>query len=277
MKKYRILLLFLICIDFSLQAQEQFIPPRPERFTPVVDSAKVLSAEQITTLTNKIKRFEDSTGSQIAVVFIPSLKGYDVESYAYEWYKKWEYGQKKNNNGVLVFAGINDRKMHIEVGYGLEGAIPDALAKRIIEDHLKPNFRNSDYYQGADEAVDKLAQLASGEPYEKEVKSPPMSGWDIVIVLICFLFLPLLLVGLIIYWIVKAVRNKNRSTTISSKGTKSNYIPPTSGSSYSDYSDSSKRSYSDYSDKYSDYSDSYSDYSDSGGGSSGGGGASGDW
>ncbi len=277
MKKYLLAFCLLVGNGYALLAQEQFIPPRPERFTPVVDSAQVLWPAQIQSLTQTIKRFEDSTGTQIAVVLLPSLKGYTVEEYAFQWFKKWEYGQQKNNNGVLIFAAINDRKVHIEVGYGLEGAIPDAYAKRIIENQIKPNFRGSNYFQGVNEAVYALIELANGEAYEETAKEPVEWYWYLLVVIFLVL-LPLVLVILIIVWIVKAIKKKPNATTYTSQGTQNTFIPPPS-SSYSDSSDTpTKHSYSDYSD-YSDkssYSD-YSDYSDSGGGSSGGGGASGSW
>lgn len=275
MKTHILALCLFVSSLSTLVAQEQFIPPRPDRFTPVVDSAQVLSVEQEAALTQKIKRFEDSTGTQVAVVILSSLHGYTVEGYAVEWFKKWQYGQQKNNNGVLLLAAITDHKVHIETGYGLEGAIPDAYAKRIIETDIKPNFKAGNYYQGIDTSVDNLIRLASGESYEKEEsESVP---WILYVIFIPIgIFAIIFVVMFVIEW---RRSGQAASTTLSSKGTsyssKKNKKTPRQnlGSSYSDYSDK----YSDYSDKYSDYSDSYSDYSDSSGGSSGGGGASGDW
>jgi uncharacterized protein len=267
----------------TLIAQEQFIPPRPEHFTPIVDSAQVLSVEQEAALTQKIKRFEDSTGTQVAVVILSSLHGYTVEGYAVEWFKKWQYGQQKNNNGVLLLAAITDHKVHIETGYGLEGAIPDAYAKRIIETDIKPNFKAGNYYQGIDASVDNLIRLASGESYEKE-ESESGPSWVLYVI---FIPIGIFAIVFVVMFVIEWRRSgKQAQMTLSSKGTKysskknKNTPKQNLGSSYSDYSDKYSDysdKYSDYSDKYSDYSDSYSDYSDSSGGSSGGGGASGDW
>jgi len=136
-------------------------PPQPPRL--VNDLAGVLSAEQISALENKLVAYDDSTSSQLAVVLVKTLDDYPIEEYALQLYRKWQIGNKTTNNGVLILAAIDDRKIRIEVGYGLEGAIPDITANQIIANDIGPSFRNGDYFEGLDKATSSIIAAAAGE------------------------------------------------------------------------------------------------------------------
>ncbi|HEY2727365.1 MAG TPA: TPM domain-containing protein, partial [Parafilimonas sp.] len=154
-------LLFFITIAFNLTAQNILPKPNPPRL--VVDAASLLSPDQQQILEQKLDAFNDSTSNQIAVVTVNDLDGDDAEDYANKLFREWGIGGSKHNNGVLLLISKNDRKFRIEVGYGLEGAITDVQSNDILENDLRPNFKNGDFYAGIDEAVNSLEKAAAGE------------------------------------------------------------------------------------------------------------------
>ncbi len=123
----------------------------------------MLAPEQVQALENKLVAYDDSTSSQIAIVTVPSLQGYEDEEFALALGREWGVGGKEFSNGVVVLVSRDDRKSRIEVGYGLEGAIPDITAKTIIENEMLPSFREGNYYRGLDLATDALIRAAAGE------------------------------------------------------------------------------------------------------------------
>jgi uncharacterized protein len=125
--------------------------------------AQVLQPQEVAALEQKLVSYNDSTTSQIAVVTVPTLGGSEIADYAQKLYESWGIGSKNNNNGILVLVAIQERQARIQTGYGLEGAVPDALAKRIISNTLIPAFRQNQYYAGLDRATDQLIALAKGE------------------------------------------------------------------------------------------------------------------
>lgn len=162
MKKY----LLLACLLFTVAASAQNVPDRPNPPRLVNDLAHALTADQIQALERKLVAYDDSTSNQITIVTVPTTGDYAIEDYALAILRKWGVGNKKSNNGVVILAAINDRKVRIEVGYGLEGAIPDGVASEIIQTKVVPNFRGADadnYYRGFDQATDELMKAARGE------------------------------------------------------------------------------------------------------------------
>jgi uncharacterized protein len=129
----------------------------------VNDFASVLSVEQKNMLENKLQAFNVSTTNEIAVVTIKSLQGDYIEHYAVELFKAWGIGTKKNDNGVLLLVAVDDHTMRIEVGYGLEGALTDALSSSIIRNDLTPAFKQNDFYGGLDKATDDIILATKGE------------------------------------------------------------------------------------------------------------------
>lgn len=136
----------------------------------VVDETNTLTTNQKQTLINKLRSFEDATTNQVVVYIINSLGGKTIEQYSYEIATKNQIGQKGKNNGVLFLISMTDKKMRIEVGYGLEGALPDAICKRIIDNEVKPEFQKSNYYDGILKGVDAIISATKGE-YKSEKQS----------------------------------------------------------------------------------------------------------
>ncbi|MFY8060611.1 MAG: TPM domain-containing protein [Arenimonas sp.] len=153
----------------------------PQLAQHVTDTTGTLSAGQIAELEQRLTEFEKRKGSQVAVYMIPTLDGQSLEDAALAAAEKNRLGRAKVDDGVLLFIAKDDRKVRIEVGYGLEGAIPDAKAGRIIREYLAPNFRKGDYYQGINEATGAIVQLIDGEELpqplqDEQTDQPPPGG-----------------------------------------------------------------------------------------------------
>lgn len=170
MKNIFAFIFLLLC--FCVQAQiDKVIPARPQPPKLVNDFAEMLTPEQEHALEAKLVAYNDSTSSQVAIVAIGSLNGYDISEYGLALGRKWGVGGKQYNNGIIVLVSLHDRKARIEVGPGLEGAIPDITAKSIIDNAINPNFKNENYYRGLDQATDLIIKAAAGE-----YKAPPGYG-----------------------------------------------------------------------------------------------------
>ncbi len=163
-----LLLLAWLLALLPLAARAQTIPPRPDPPRLVNDLAGLLQPEQVLALEQKLVAYNDSTSSQIAVVTIPSLDGNDIADYSQKLYESWGIGQKGKDNGILILVAAKEHDARIQTGYGMEGAVPDALAKRIISNELVPAFRQNNYYAGLDRATDALFALARGEGYKAD-------------------------------------------------------------------------------------------------------------
>jgi uncharacterized protein len=173
----------------SLQLWAQNIPEKPSPARFVNDFAGLLSASESSSLEQKLDNYQDTTSTQMVIVTVSSLDNYDVESYSYTLAKNWGIGQKGKNNGILILVAPNEHKMRIEVGYGLEGAIPDAVCKQIIREVMKPYFKQNNYYQGLNEATTYLIKYASGEYKADPNADGNNSGaiWLIVFIIIIVL------------------------------------------------------------------------------------------
>ncbi|MDX1418688.1 MAG: TPM domain-containing protein, partial [Rubricoccaceae bacterium] len=137
------------------------IPPRPDAL--VNDYAGLLAPAEQAALERKLVAYDDSTSTQIAVVIFPSLEGGDAGSLATEIGQAWGVGQAGFDNGVVVLVGLEDRQVFIATGYGAEGAVPDALAGRIVRNVIVPAFRSGQFYAGLDAATTALMQALAGE------------------------------------------------------------------------------------------------------------------
>jgi uncharacterized protein len=158
LKRSILLFTFLFCAVMAF-AQEF-----PEKSTTLVtDYTNSLSAEDKQRLENKLVAFNDSSSTQIAIVLIKSVGEYDIAEYGAALGRKWGIGQKGKNNGLLILAAIGDRKITIQTGYGAEGAVPDIITHQIIDNDIKPHFRQNDYYGGLDAATDNLIKYTKGE------------------------------------------------------------------------------------------------------------------
>ncbi len=180
-------------ISFCVHAQiDKVVPARPNPPKLVNDYAEMLTIEQEHALEAKLVAYNDSTSSQVTVVTIGSLNGYDIAEYALALGRKWGVGGKQYNNGIIVLVSREDRKARIEVGPGLEGAIPDITAKSIIDNAIVPNFRNDNYYRGLDQTTDLIIKAAAGEykaPQDYGKKNGKGIGLGTIFFILALLFL----------------------------------------------------------------------------------------
>jgi uncharacterized protein len=181
----KILYSVLVLMLFGISASAQNFPEKPN--TLVSDYTNTLSAGEISSLEQKLVAFNDSTSTQIAVVLIQSLEGYDVADYAVRLADKWGIGQDKKNNGVILLVSIGDRKMSIQTGYGMEGALPDAIARRIIENSIKPAFKEGAYYQGLDAGTNDIIAYTKGEYKNDAPKGGNNKTFPLVFILVFIL------------------------------------------------------------------------------------------
>src|ERR1700683_5262729 len=159
MKKLLLPLLIFTCLFTT--AQNIPAPPNPPRL--VNDFAHVMTSDQIEQLESKLVAYDDSTSIQIAVITVPSTGDYAIEDYALKILRDWKVGNKKTNNGMVILAAIQDHKVYIATGYGMEGSVPDITAKEIVEDEIVPNFKENNYYRGFDLAADAIIKASAGE------------------------------------------------------------------------------------------------------------------
>lgn len=168
-KKFSFLIILFLLASLTGLAQE--FPEKPNRL--VNDYTGTLSQDQIYQLEQKLVAFDDSTSTQIAVVLIQSVGVYDISDYTVRLAEAWGVGQKGKNNGLVLLAALKDRKVSIQTGYGLEGALPDAITKRIIENEIKPSFREGNYYAGLDKATDAIIAYTKGEYKNDDAQARP--------------------------------------------------------------------------------------------------------
>jgi uncharacterized protein len=132
----------------------------------VVDQANVLSAAARSTLASKLAELEDKSGIQLVVATVASLQGQEIEPYANELFRAWKLGEKAKNNGVLLLVAPNERRVRIEVGYGLEGTLTDALSKIIIANAIAPRFKTGDFDGGVSRGVDDIITVLTTDASE---------------------------------------------------------------------------------------------------------------
>jgi len=178
-------ILFLWITVTVLPAHSQDLPERPAGH--VNDFANILSESQRNTLEQKLRSYRDSTSNVIVIATLESLQGYPREEIATKLFNNWRMWEDDRQNGVLFLIAPNEREMQIEVGYGLEAAVPDAIAGRIVRDVLRPNFQNDNFYGGLDQATSAVMMAAAGE-YEAVAQSneedSPVSVFVVLLVVI---------------------------------------------------------------------------------------------
>lgn len=138
-------------------------PTFPDLTGRVVDDAQMLSGSARQQLSSKLQAFEQQTGNQFVVVTLPNLQGYTIEDYGYQLGRHWGIGQKGKDNGVLLIVAKQERKVRIEVGYGLEGQLTDALSSRIIQGVILPDFRKGQFSQGIVDGSDAIIAVLHGD------------------------------------------------------------------------------------------------------------------
>lgn len=240
MKKKIIILLMMFILFTSIGLAATLPSPSPNFY--VYDEAKVLESDTVNYIINLNKEMEAKTGSQVVVAVVNSLDGMEIEDYAVRLFRKWGIGDKQKNNGVLLLVSLEDRKVRIEVGYGLEGALSDSKAGNILDDYMIPYFEENKYDIGIRRgftAVNSVIQDEYG--IELETLDSELSE---ILTLIIVIFIVVLVTAIVIYF-----------WGGSSSGGRSGF---SSGSSFSSF-------------------DSFGGGGSGGGGFSGGGGASGGW
>jgi uncharacterized protein len=155
-----ILLSLLLCWPFAAGADVAV----PQLSGRVVDQTGTLSAGEIDTLTQRLKDLERRKGSQVAVLIVPSTKPETIEQFSIRVAEAWKIGRRKIDDGALLVIAKDDRKLRIEVGYGIEGALTDVTARRIIDEVIVPDFRSGDYASGISAGVDRMIRVIDGEP-----------------------------------------------------------------------------------------------------------------
>ncbi len=164
MIRLRVIVSAMLLLLLSLSsAQAQNFPVLSGR---VVDAADILEPGDEAALTAKLEALEKQSGRQLVVATIPDLQGYPIEDFGYQLGRKWQIGQKSTNNGALLIVAPNERKMRVEVGYGLEPILTDLYSGVIIRDLITPRFKAGDYVGGINAGVDALAKQLTLPPEE---------------------------------------------------------------------------------------------------------------
>lgn len=193
-----------LLIVFSAAAQESDFPQKPDRL--VNDYANLLTDQEEAQLERKLRNYYDTTSTQIAIVTITSLGGYDAMDYAIQLGESWGVGGSEFDNGALILVAKDERKLAIATGYGLEGAIPDAATFTIREEYMQPYFREGEFYTGLNKGTDIIISLAEGEYTAENIPGRDPGGGGGVAALF--------ILGFIIWTIFisrKANRYRNRS------------------------------------------------------------------
>jgi uncharacterized protein len=153
------LLSLLLIVAQSVVAQVAV----PELRSPVTDLTNTLTSEQIAVLDQKLRAFEQRKGSQVAVLLVPTTQPEAIEQFSFRVVEAWKLGRRGVDDGVLLLVAKDDRAVRIEVAYGLEGALPDVIANRIVEQVIVPRFRTGQFYEGVSEATDRIMAVLDGE------------------------------------------------------------------------------------------------------------------
>lgn len=157
----RLFLLFsLLCCNLGASAAPLALPALT---APVIDTTQTLPPAALTALNQRLSRLSTQTGSQIAILMLPTTQPESIEQFSIRLAEAWQIGRSKVDDGVIIIVAKEDRSTRIEVGYGLEGAIPDAIAKRIIAEEMTPHFSRGDFAGGLNAAIDRLEKLIAGE------------------------------------------------------------------------------------------------------------------
>lgn len=197
--------LFIGLILINLQLFGQDIPSKPNGY--VLDQAGLLQANEIQQLEQKMRGYADSTSTQFAIVLVPTTGDSDPYDYAMAIGKTWGVGQKGKNNGVVILVSMDNRKIRIVTGRGIEDVLPDATCKRIINRILKPNFKRRAYFAGLDDATTEMMMRASGQFASDGSDDPQGIPVGVIIVLV-----------FVVISLINAYRNRNGGSGPGSRG-----------------------------------------------------------
>jgi uncharacterized protein len=259
----------VLCLGSALAFAFDF----PPLTGPVVDQADILTAANRSDIAAKSIALQEKSGIQLVVATVRSLEGSDIETYANQLFRTWKLGQAQKNNGVLLLIALAEHKVRIEVGYGLEDTLTDALSSAIISGAIVPRFKVNDYSGGVDRGVDGVISVLNGDttdwqPQHFIIDTDKPGAVNTALPILGFLVVAILLRLLIagIAWLLQAIGFVKPPGHYVKRGGRMVFVPVRSSS----------RSTSSWGDSDSSSSSSSGSYS-GGGGSSGGGGASGSW
>ena len=257
----RVFWVALAFLPSFLGAQTDVFPPKPEPAVYVHDFSNWLDRNQVAMLEEKLRRYHDSTSTQLVVMIRPDLGDYDKSSYAIELGNRWGIGKKSKNNGVvmLIKSEQPDRGIFIATGYGTEGALPDILAGQIIRNTMGPFFREKKYYEGIDAGTNEIIKALSGEFKNDGEPGDAKAGMVVLVIFLIIFFL-------ILFFVFRAAKRGARMITHSGAGGSMWGAGWGAGSGWGGGGSSGGSSWGGGSDGGS-----------FGGGSFGGGGAGGDW
>ncbi len=201
MYSFKKLLFLPVLLIWTLTLAAQDIPKRPVPPRLVNDYAGILSADEASRLEHKLVSFNDSTSTQIVLVTVKSLNGYDKNDYAQRLGQKWGIGQKGSNNGVVILIKPkypNEKgEVSIQSGYGLEGVLPDITCKQIVENEMIPKFAQGDYYGGVSAGLAVVMSITKGEftagQYNKRTNQAQQKPYGILV--------PIIILMIIVFWI----------------------------------------------------------------------------
>jgi len=193
MKKIKNILLFLLLLSSTLVfAQELPSPMSPPRL--VNDFVGLLNQNEVSSLESKLRSYHDTTSTQIYVVIVNDLLGYDISDYSFRLGEKWGVGQKSKNNGAVILikpkVGSEKGEAFIAIGYGLEDVIPDITTGHIVNREMIPFFKQGQYYQGIDAAINTIIDLAAGKfTADQYIKGKKSSGGSAIFIIIIIIFI----------------------------------------------------------------------------------------
>jgi uncharacterized protein len=264
--------LFLLAFVAAFQLMAADLPTRPDPPTLVTDLADIMSPDEEQSLERKLVDFFAATSNQVAVVSVPDLQGNAIADYAVQLAHAWGIGSEKFDNGLLILVkpktADSRGEVYIAVGYGLEGVIPDATSKQIVENEMIPYFQNNDMFGGINQATTVVMELAQGEyNYQQYAKNSGSGGFNpFLIIILLFFVLPVIFGSKrkgvysaggrnssLPFWLALGLLSGNRSH----------------GGSFSDFSSGSGR--------FGGGGSSFGSFGGFGGGGFGGGGAGGSW
>ncbi|MFT6850317.1 MAG: hypothetical protein ACJATA_001130 [Sphingobacteriales bacterium] len=207
----RLLLLTLFTFSFSIGLKAEEIPEKPNPPRLVVDDARILSAQELGFLEQKLRTYNDSTSTEMVIYITSTIGMYDQVDFAQRLGEKWGVGKKGKDNGIVILVAVNDRKMAIVTGYGMEATVTDAATTTIRESYMKPAFRQQNYFQGLDDATTVIFKLASGEFTADQVaqKSKPNKSSLFLFVII------LIVMGVSFFSRYKNVKNHHMGSDLS--------------------------------------------------------------
>lgn len=180
------MLLQLVAIGQNVD--KEGIPEKPNPPRLVNDFAGILSNNNLQNLEDKLVAYDDSTSTQISIVTVKSIDDYSIEDFSVRLGRKWGVGQKDKNNGILIVVAKEERKVDIEIGYGLEEHITDYDSKHIIDELIIPAFKQSNYYEGLDAATDRIIEQLQGTFTNNGSNNEFIPTWVIIVIVIFFIF-----------------------------------------------------------------------------------------